>query len=99
MASSETEHLTLSRRQLIAGAVAVCVVSAAIGSGIALLAKTGPTGPRGAEGPRGPRWVAGARWQQRIRRNARSEAERGRSEAEQANVRAEEACEAAGAFC
>ena len=46
--------VTLARNQLIALIVGVCVLSAAIGSGLALLAQTGPSGPAGKQGPRGP---------------------------------------------
>jgi hypothetical protein len=46
--------ITLSRNQLIALVVGVCVLSAAIGSGLALLAQTGPSGPAGKQGARGP---------------------------------------------
>lgn len=46
--------ISLPRNQLIALVVGVCVLSAAIGSGIALLAQTGPEGPAGKQGKRGP---------------------------------------------
>ena len=46
--------ITLPRNQLIALIVGVCILSAAIGSGLALLAQTGPSGPTGEQGPRGP---------------------------------------------
>lgn len=46
--------ITLPRNQFIALIVGVCVLSAAIGSGLALLAQTGPSGPAGKQGPRGP---------------------------------------------
>lgn len=46
--------ITVPRNQLIALIVGVCVLSAAIGSGLALLAQTGPSGPAGKQGPRGP---------------------------------------------
>jgi hypothetical protein len=46
--------VSISQRQFIAVLVGVCVLSAAIGSGIAILAKTGPSGPAGERGPRGP---------------------------------------------
>jgi hypothetical protein len=45
--------ISLPRNQFIALVIAVCVLSAAIGSGLALLAQTGPKGPAGAKGPRG----------------------------------------------
>jgi hypothetical protein len=46
--------ITLARNHLIALLVGVCVLSAAIGSGLALLAQTGPSGPAGKQGARGP---------------------------------------------
>lgn len=52
--------ITLPRNQLIALVVGVCVLSAAIGSGLALLAQTGPSGPAGKQGPRGPAGPEGA---------------------------------------
>lgn len=39
--------------------VVICIVGAAIGSGITLLAKTGPEGPVGEQGDRGPRGPRG----------------------------------------
>jgi hypothetical protein len=45
--------ISLPRNQFIALVIAVCVLSAALGSGLALLAQTGPKGPAGAKGPRG----------------------------------------------
>lgn len=53
------EKLELSRRQAIWAIVGVCVLSAAIGSGISLIAQTGPSGPRGERGPAGPRGPQG----------------------------------------
>jgi TolA-binding protein len=44
---------SLPRNQFIALVIGVCVLSAAIGSGLALLAQTGPQGPAGKQGPRG----------------------------------------------
>jgi hypothetical protein len=52
----EPEHkplISLPRNQFIALIIGVCVLSAAIGSGLALLAQTGPKGPKGEQGPRG----------------------------------------------
>jgi hypothetical protein len=49
----------MPRNQLIALVVGVCVLSAAIGSGLALLAQTGPHGPAGKQGPRGPQGKRG----------------------------------------
>ncbi len=51
--------VTLPRNQLIALIVGVCVLSAAIGSGIALLAQTGPKGSPGKQGPAGPKGARG----------------------------------------
>jgi hypothetical protein len=45
--------ISLPRNQFIALVIGVCVLSAAIGSGLALLAQTGPHGPAGKQGPRG----------------------------------------------
>jgi hypothetical protein len=45
--------ISLPRNKFIALVVGVCVLSAAIGSGLALLAQTGPQGPAGKQGPRG----------------------------------------------
>lgn len=52
----------MSQKQLALLLIGVCVLSAAIGSGLALLAQTGPEGPAGKRGPagaRGPRGPAG----------------------------------------
>jgi hypothetical protein len=46
--------VSLARNRFIALVLGVCVLSAAIGSGIALLAQTGPEGPAGKQGKRGP---------------------------------------------
>jgi hypothetical protein len=43
----------VARRQFVAALVGVCILSAAVGSGITLLAERGPAGPRGPEGPPG----------------------------------------------
>jgi hypothetical protein len=51
--------ITLPRNQLIALVVGVCVLSAAIGSGLALLAQTGPAGPAGKQGKPGPQGEQG----------------------------------------
>jgi len=45
--------ISLPRNQFIALVIGVCVLSAAIGSGLALLAQTGPEGSAGKRGPRG----------------------------------------------
>jgi hypothetical protein len=45
--------ISLPRNQFIALVIGVCILSAAIGSGLALLAQTGPKGPAGKQGPRG----------------------------------------------
>ncbi len=61
--------ISLPRNHFIALIVGVCVLSAGIGSAVALLAQTGPAGaagkqgpagPRGAEGPAGPEGPSGA---------------------------------------
>lgn len=46
--------VTLPRNWFVALIVGVCVLSAGIGSGVALLAEEGPAGPRGERGARGP---------------------------------------------
>jgi hypothetical protein len=46
--------ISLPRNHFIALIVGVCILSAAIGTGVALLAQTGPTGPAGKQGPAGP---------------------------------------------
>jgi hypothetical protein len=57
--------ISLPRNQFVALVVGVCILSAAIGSGLALLAQTGPQGPAGKRGPaghvgkRGPQGPAG----------------------------------------
>jgi hypothetical protein len=62
--------VSLPRNQFIALVLGVCVLSAGIGSGLALLAQegsagpagkpgaAGPQGPEGAEGPEGPSGAA-----------------------------------------
>jgi hypothetical protein len=56
--------VSLPRNQFFALVLGVCVLSAAIGSGLALLAQTGPSGaqgpagPRGEQGPEGPSGAA-----------------------------------------
>ncbi len=46
--------VSLQRNHLIALVVGVCVLSAGIGTAVALLAQTGPEGPAGEQGKRGP---------------------------------------------
>jgi hypothetical protein len=53
------ETIEVRRRVAIWTVVGVCGLSAAIGSGVALLARTGPEGPRGERGPAGPRGPQG----------------------------------------
>ena len=53
--------ISLPRNQFIALIIGVCVLSAAIGSGLALLAQTGPKGPAGEQGPRGHKGKQGPR--------------------------------------
>jgi hypothetical protein len=52
--------ISLPRNQLIALIVGVCVLSAGIGSGLALLAQEGAAGPAGKRGSAGPRGEKGA---------------------------------------
>ncbi len=58
--------VSLPRNHFIAILVGVCVLSAGIGTGVALLAETGPAGaagkrgPPGPEGPEGPEGPSGA---------------------------------------
>lgn len=49
----------MTQRNFVLVLLAVCVLSAAIGSGLALLAQTGPSGAKGAQGPPGPRGPRG----------------------------------------
>ncbi|MGE0065865.1 MAG: hypothetical protein AB7T48_00780 [Solirubrobacterales bacterium] len=51
--------VSLPRTQFIALVVGVCIISAAIGTGVALLAQTGPAGPAGKQGATGPRGPEG----------------------------------------
>src|ERR1700759_4495116 len=53
MPPDENPSISLPRNQFIALVIGVCVLAAAIGSGLALLAQTGPKGPAGKPGPRG----------------------------------------------
>ncbi len=53
MPPEEKPIISLPRNQFIALVIGVCVLAAAIGSGLALLAQTGPKGPAGRQGPRG----------------------------------------------
>lgn len=53
MPPEEKPTVSLPRNQFIALVVGVCVLAAAIGSGLALVAQTGPKGPAGERGPRG----------------------------------------------
>jgi hypothetical protein len=53
MPPEEKPAVSLPRNQFIALVIGVCVLSAAIGSGLALLAQTGPKGPAGKRGPQG----------------------------------------------
>jgi hypothetical protein len=53
MPPEEKPTVSLPRNQFIALVIGVCVLAAAIGSGLALLAQTGPKGPAGDRGPRG----------------------------------------------
>jgi hypothetical protein len=53
MPPEQKPSISLPRNQFIALVIGVCVLSAAIGSGLALLAQTGPKGPAGKRGPQG----------------------------------------------
>ncbi len=53
------QTIEVSRRLAIWALVGVCALSAAIGSSITLLARTGPPGKQGARGPVGPRGPEG----------------------------------------
>ena len=53
MPPEQKPSISLPRNQFIALVIGVCVLSAAIGSGLALLAQTGPEGPAGKRGPQG----------------------------------------------
>jgi hypothetical protein len=53
MPPDEQPHISMARNQFIALVIGVCVLSAAIGSGLALLAQAGPEGPAGKQGPHG----------------------------------------------
>jgi hypothetical protein len=52
-------RLEVSRNLAIWTVVGVCALSAAIGSGITLIAETGPAGPKGQRGAPGPRGAQG----------------------------------------
>jgi hypothetical protein len=52
--------VSLPQKHFIAILLGVCVLSAGIGSGLALLAQTGPSGPAGKRGPAGPEGPKGA---------------------------------------
>ena len=51
--------VSLPRNHFIALIVGVCVLAAAIGTGVALIAQTGPAGAAGKQGPAGPRGPQG----------------------------------------
>jgi len=53
--------VSLPQKQFVAILVGVCVLSAGIGSGLALLAQEGPEGPRGKQGKQGPPGPEGER--------------------------------------
>jgi len=53
------QTIEVSRNLAIWAVVGVCALSAAIGSGITLLAETGPRGPQGERGARGPSGAEG----------------------------------------
>jgi len=51
--------VSMTQRNFVLLALGVCILSAAIGSGLALLAQTGPAGAAGPRGPVGKRGPAG----------------------------------------
>lgn len=51
--------VSMTQRNLVLLLVGVCILSAGIGSGLALLAQTGPQGATGKQGPRGPQGKQG----------------------------------------
>ena len=51
--------VSMTQKNFVLVLVGVCVLSAAIGSGLALLAQTGPSGPAGDRGPVGKRGPQG----------------------------------------
>jgi hypothetical protein len=53
--------VSLPQKHFIAILVGVCILSAGIGSGLALLAQEGPRGPAGKPGPAGPEGPQGPR--------------------------------------
>jgi hypothetical protein len=89
--------VSLPRNQFIALVLGVCVLSAAIGSGLALLAQTGPSGTPGKQGPRGHAGPRGQEGQEGAE-GASAEAEVGalESEVEELNGRVEESEEVGG---
>jgi hypothetical protein len=52
--------VSLPRNHFVAIVVGVCILSAGIGSGLALMAQEGPAGPAGKSGPAGPQGPEGA---------------------------------------
>ncbi len=55
--------VSMTQRNFVLLVVGVCILSAGIGSGLALLAQTGPAGAKGARGPEGPRGPRGPQGQ------------------------------------
>jgi hypothetical protein len=51
--------VSLQRNHFIALIVGVCILSAGIGTAVALIAQTGPEGPAGKQGKQGPRGPQG----------------------------------------
>lgn len=51
--------VSMTQKQFIALLVGVCVLSAGVGTSLALLAETGPAGETGKRGPTGPQGPAG----------------------------------------
>ncbi|HZO05710.1 MAG TPA: hypothetical protein VFB52_04930 [Solirubrobacterales bacterium] len=53
--------ISLQRNHFIALIVGVCILSAGIGTAVALIAQTGPEGPAGKQGKAGPQGPKGPR--------------------------------------
>jgi hypothetical protein len=53
--------ISMTQRNFVLLVVGVCILSAGIGSGLALLAQTGPAGAKGARGPAGKQGPRGER--------------------------------------
>jgi len=83
--------VSMTQRNFVLLVVGVCILSAGIGSGLALVAQTGPKGAKGARGPEGPRGPRGPEGQ-----SAAGEVEGLEAEVEELRGRVEEGEELAG---